>query len=347
MVTVAITGVGGLLGRKLLAELEADEAVDRVVGIDAAQPTGLVARKLELEVADVRDVRLDRSLEGVDVLVHLASEADPMHDEREMRSINVEGTRNVLRCAVQAGVRKVVHLSSGAVYGAHPDNDIPLTEDSPLRANPGFNHAEHALEVEQWLWPWADEQADVTVTVLRPAIVAGPGVDNVVSRQLERPRLVAVRGHKPPWQFVHVDDVVTALAHAVREDLPGAYNVASEGWLSFDEVSAVAGRKVVELGEEVAFQAADRLWHLGIGDLPGGAVHYLMYPWVLSVDRLVESGWRPKHSNRDALVELVDEHRDWVALGPVRTHRSTLRAWTAGLGALLGLVALFRLLRRR
>lgn len=349
MVTVAITGVGGLVGRRLVAELDADPSVERILGIDVADLGAWSPRssKLELVTADVRDVRLDEHLAGVDVVCHLAFRLDPMQDEWRMRNVNVEGTRNVFTCALRAGVSKLVYASSGVVYGAHPDNDIPLTEDSPLRANPDFNYAEHKLEVEQWVWPWVDAHPETTVTVLRPSIVAGPGVQNVISRAFEAPRLLAVRGHKPPWQFVHVDDLAAALAHAVREDLPGAYNCTSEGWLSFDEITAIAGRKVLEIGEEVAFETTDRLWRLGIGDYPAGAVHYVMHPWVLSADRLIETGWRPKHSNRDALAELVADHRDHVTVGPVRTRRSTLRSAATALAGLVGLAVLVRAVRRR
>ena len=73
-------------------------------------------------------------------------------------------------------------------------------------------------EVEDWLWGWAGGLPDdVTVTVLRPAIVAGPGVDNFITRQLERPRMPTVTGHQPPLQVVHVDDVVAAFRLAATK----------------------------------------------------------------------------------------------------------------------------------
>lgn len=329
MVNVAVTGVGGLIGRRVVAELDASPEVERIVGLDIRVPEGLHSPKLELRRADVRDVRFDRYLGDVDAVVHLAFQMDPVQDEAFMHAINVDGTRNVMTGAVVAGVRKIVYVSSGVAYGAHPDNDVPLTEDSPLRANPDFNYAEHKLAVERWLWSWLEQEEgdhpDLVVTVLRPSIVAGPGVQNFISRQLEAPRFTVIKGHRPPMQFTHVDDVASALAHAVRVDLPGAYNVSSEGWLSFEEVLAISRRRTVEVGEEVAFQLADRLWRAGLGEAPPGQVHYLMHPWVLSVDKLVSTGWRPKHSNRDALAELVEEHHDFVSFAGVRTQRSTIR----------------------
>lgn len=348
MTTVAVTGVGGLLGRRLLTELDQRDDVERVLGIDVRAPEGVTSPKLAFRVADVRDPALADLLSDVDVVVHLAFQLDPLRDEARMRSVNVDGTRNVAEAAAAAGVGKLVYVSSGVAYGAHPDNDLPLTEDSPLRANPRFNYAEHKLEVEEWLWPWADKHPETTVTVLRPSIVAGPGMENFISRQLlEAPRFLAVKGHKPPMQFVHVDDVASALVHVVERDLPGAFNVSAEGWLSFDEITAILGRETLELPEEVAFSTTERLWELGVGQAPPGQVHYIMHPWVLSVDRLMATGWRPTHSNRDALVDVAAEHADWLTLPGVRVRRSTLRGGTAVVGALLAAGLLVLRLRRR
>ncbi len=334
--TVAVTGAEGFIGRRLIDRLVDDASVARVIALDVADPSGPARPKLERRRADVRDPAIASDLQGVDVVVHLAFVLDPSRDETAMHAVNVGGTRTVLQAARDAGVRKVVYVSSATVYGAHPDNPLPITEDRPLRPNTPFNYAEHKAEIERWLWPWVAEQDDLVVTVLRPSIVAGPGVSNFISRQLDAPRFNAIRGHKPPIQFVHVDDVASAIVHTIHHDLPGPYNVSSIGWLSFDEVTAIAGRKVFEVPEELAFTLADRLWRLGIGEAPAGQVPYLMHPWVVSVDALVATGWRPERSNRDALAEMAAEHADELVLGPLHTRRSRVRAAvavTATLGA--------------
>ncbi|MEX1177618.1 MAG: NAD-dependent epimerase/dehydratase family protein [Nitriliruptor sp.] len=331
--TVAVTGAAGLIGRRLVELLLDDPDVARVVAIDVTDPDGEpVAARLERRRGDVRDPAIGASFVGADVVVHLAFVLDPSRDEATMHAVNVGGTRTVLQAARDAGVRKVVYVSSAVVYGAHPDNPLPITEDQPLRPNTPFNYAEHKAEIERWLWPWAAQQDDMVVTVLRPSIVAGPGVSNFISRQLDAPRFNAIRGHKPPIQFVHVDDVASALVHTVHHDLPGPYNVSSVGWLSFDEVTAIAGRKVLEVPEELAFTLAARLWKLGLGEAPAGQVPYLMHPWVVGVDALVATGWRPARSNRDALAEMAAEHADELVLGPLHLRRSRVRAVAAVTG---------------
>lgn len=341
---VAVTGSGGLVGQRLVAVLAEDPAVDRVVALDVVDqrvPAGVAAG-----VADVRDPAIADQLEGIDALVHLAFQLDPLHDEQAMRAVNVDGTRTTLQAAVDAGVGRIVVASSATMYGAHPDNDVPLTESSPRRPPQDFSYARHKGEVEDWLWGWIGDLPDeVTVTVLRPAIIAGPGVDNFITRQLELPRVVTVRGHRPPVQVVHVDDVVEAFRLAATTDMPGAYNVAAPGWLSLDEALAVLGRRRLDLPEEVAWSTAAALWRLGIGDAPAGQLPYLMHPWVLDVRRLEAAGWTAQHSNRDALAALAAEHGPYLRVGPLRVRRDQL-AW--GTGAALGLagLALVRTWRR-
>lgn len=347
MVTIAITGVAGLLGRRLLEALEARDDVDRLLGVDVRAPTGVRTSKLAFRHLDVRDGGLTDALRGVDVLVHLAFRVEPMRDEAEMRSLNVGGTRNAFEAAAGAGVEHVVYPSSVVVYGAHPDNDFPLTEDSPLRATPDFAYSEHRLEIERWLEAWREEHPEPGVAVLRPTLVAGPGVQNFMSRLFEQPRLVVIRGHRPPLQVVHLDDLTSALVHAIDRRLTGVYNVGAEGWLSFDEVRAIVGRPTVEVPEEVAFSATEQLWRFGLGDQPPGIVHHLMHPWVMSAQRLVDTGWRPRHTNRDALAELVREHRDYLAVAGLRARRKTVRNATLGVAGLAGLAALAAARRSR
>ena len=154
--TVVVTGVGGLVGRRLVAALDADPDVARIVGIDLDLPVGLTSPKLTLQRVDVLDrPGLARAFAGADAVVHLAFQLDPLRDELLMRAVNVDGTRNVVEAVHDAGVWQLVYVSSAVVYGAHADNPLPITEDDDLRADAGFSYAAHKLAVEDWLGPWA------------------------------------------------------------------------------------------------------------------------------------------------------------------------------------------------
>lgn len=346
MSVVAITGVSGYLGQRLLDVLDQDSNVERIVGIDVEDPPS-GALKLEFHRLDIREGELAKALPGTDVLVHLAYALDPMRDERLMRDINVGGTHNVLEAAASVDVRRLVYVSSGMIYGAHPDNDVPLTERSPLRANKDFAYASHKLESEVLVAAFAAAHPETVVTVFRPAIVFGPNVENFMSRALEAPRVFGVRGFRPPLQLVHEEDVAEALALAVRERLAGVFNVCADGWLEAAEVDAILGKRRIELPEAVGFSLAERLWKAGISESPPAELHYLMHPWVMSNERLRSQGWGPRHTNRRTLEETLAAHAVWISLGRARVRKGDLARGAAATIGAVGALALARRSRRR
>jgi len=72
----------------------------------------------------------------VSTLVHLATTYDLETPAAARRAHNVAGTQAVLRAAAAAGVERVVMITSTDVYGARPDNPVPLPDAAPLRAGP-------------------------------------------------------------------------------------------------------------------------------------------------------------------------------------------------------------------
>jgi UDP-glucose 4-epimerase len=253
-----------------------------------------------------------------------------------MARVNVGGTRAILRAAGAAGVSKVVLMSSATVYGAWPNNPIPLTEDAPLRPNAGFLLGVHKAEIERLLWEWARDRPEAVTTILRPAFVLGPHADHAMARLVRARVPFGIAGATAPVQFVHENDAVEAIAHAVEHDLPGAYNVAADGWLERDELRELLGRRLQPaLGAEAIQRILRRLWPLGIVDLPPSVVPYLVHPWVVAVDRLRAVGWSPRHSNAETVLACLErrERSDAVPLA------------AAAVGAGLGLAAT-RLARR-
>ena len=336
---MAISGAAGLVGERLVSALVARDDVERVVGLDIKEPARRFSA-LEFHRVDVVSSDLKPILEDVDVVVHLAAMVDPIPDEALMARVNVEGTRRVLEAAT--GARKVVHVSPSSVYGAWPNNPTPLTEDAPLRPNPGFSPAIQGAEVERIIREWADDHPQVAVATLRAAPVVGPGAERLPSRLLLGHPPLRVRGAAPPVQALHVDDLVRALVLVVTTDLVGTHNVAPDGWLTADDAAALVGRTVVPpLPAEVLERALGRTWTSGVGDIPPGVVPYLVHPWVVANDRLRAAGWAPEHTNEEAIVEGLD------ALEP--SERSKL-AWALAIGGSLAVAsgaAAGWLLRRR
>lgn len=338
--TVAVTGAAGYLGERVIAQLCGDDSIAKVVGFDVREPS-FSHPKFVFDSMDVRDQALEARLKGVDVLIHLAFVMDPIHDESTMRDINVNGSQNVFRCAGKSGVRKVIYTSSAVAYGAHPDNDVPLTEESPLRANLDFSYAAHKLEVEYVVHEIQDAFPEIDLVVFRPTTIFGPNVDNAWSHALESPVMFAVQGYKSPLQFVHEDDVVRALHFAVSNDLEGAYNLAPDDWIEHDELVSLSGRRPLRLAEPVAFSLLDRLWTMKVAEAPAGMLHYVMHPWVVSSQKLQARGFAFRYTSRETFMETVTRVSDYVRFGPARVKRSDLtRGVLAGTGVLGALVTL-------
>jgi nucleoside-diphosphate-sugar epimerase len=324
MTTIAVTGASGLVGRRLMHVLADEPTVTRLIGLDVREPTRRPQR-FEFHLADVAHSELKPLFEGVDVLVHLASVVDPIPDESLMARVNVEGTRRVLDAAAATGVTKVVRVSSAAVYGAWANNPVPLTEDAPLRPNADFSPAVQAAEAERLLVEWRDEHPGTTVTILRTAPVLGPGAERLPSRLLlGRPQL-RIRGATPAVQATHVDDLVRALALVVLHDHPGTFNVASDGWLTHDEAQTLLPHsKAPAVPAELLERVLRRTWSAGLGAIPPGVVPYLTHPWVIDSSKLKSHGWRPAHTNPEAI-------NDGLASLPAPPTRERAVAFVAGL----------------
>ena len=104
--------------------------------------------------------------------------------------------------------------TSAMVYGSQTPHDGPLGDDAEVLADPDDSVLGDLVEIEAVVerarraHPWLE------ISVLRPAPLVGPGIDSVVTRHFEAPRLLVLRGSAPLWQFCHVDDLVSALETA-------------------------------------------------------------------------------------------------------------------------------------
>ncbi|HVM69584.1 MAG TPA: NAD-dependent epimerase/dehydratase family protein, partial [Gaiellaceae bacterium] len=127
---VAISGGAGFLGLHLARRLLRDGAAVRSLDVAPLDDEAL-ERDVEELRGDVRDTAaVARFVAGADVVVHAAAALPIQASRASIRSVNVDGTANVLAAALEAGVRRVVAISSTAVYGV-PERH-PIHEDDPL-----------------------------------------------------------------------------------------------------------------------------------------------------------------------------------------------------------------------
>ena len=302
--SVVVVGTGGTLGRRIVDLLEASAAAGPVLLLESFEEVEGVAP----------------SLEGIGVVVHLDRWPCPIRDDEG----EAEGAR-LVRAASAAGVGHVVVVSSAAVYGAWPDNPVPLTEDAALRPNPGGDYALSKAETERRWVEWAAEHPGVTLAVLRPAQVVGDDDEQWVAVALRAATRWGLGSREAPAQYVHVDDLASAVVLGVEHALDGVYNVAPEGWLEEREVQALAGTPLrLPVPPTLAAALARWCWSRGLGGVAPEWIPYATFPWVVASDRLRAEGWEPAHTGAQTLLDsfpvtawsrLDSKHRRELTLG--------------------------------
>jgi len=218
--TILVTGAGGFIGARMVEVLHAAGIGQVKAGVRRWASGARIGRMpVELVPCDIRDPdQVSQALRGVTHVVHCAVSATD-------RETIVDGTRTLLEAALAARVRRVVHLSTVAVYGdAHGE----VTEDHPFASN-GRMYGEAKAAGEEAARALAAR--GLPVTILRPTLVHGPfGATFTVSyaqRLQARPWLVPASAAQGTCNLVYVDDVVGAAVAALDADTrPGeAFNI--------------------------------------------------------------------------------------------------------------------------
>jgi len=357
---VIITGAAGPLGRRVVARAIADPDVDEVVAVDRPGtdlPTGTGITPVAMQLTDPGVKPL---CAGADAVVHLGGrDADDTADEgldgTGSSFGDVEGTRCLFDAAADAGVRTLVVLSSAMVYGAWPNNPVPLTEDAPLRPDPSLRFAIEKAEVERLAGEWRDHRdhrgtrADpsATVAVLRPTIAVAGESATWLGRSPWSVTAVQLDDAEPPVQFVHLDDLAAAVDLARRQRLDGPFNVAPDGWIPAEQLRALSGPSArVHLPNALAERLASARFRFGLSDTPASVLPYTRCSWVVANDRLRHAGWEPTHTNEEAFVA-ADRGGPLASLNPKRRQMlsfAVVGAVTAGV--IVGVIALVRRRRR-
>jgi nucleoside-diphosphate-sugar epimerase len=326
----------------LALALEDDPGVERVLGLSRHEPP-LLGPKFEFVQVGPGDPTFAGTLAGADtvVLFPLVDAADRNEEGRRNRVL--EGTRHALEAA--AGAATVVLWSSGVVYGAHPDNPVPITEDQPLRPNPEFPAAGMLADSERLALEASLGEGTAVVVVLRGAGVWTPAWGTFLSRSLLAPAMVGVQGQDPPRQCLAPADAVSALALATSGRLRGVYNVAPDDWIGARDAvrAAGAGRRRLQVPQRIAQVTAERLQRAGVSAATPGELAYHLHPWVLDNARLRQAGWAPTRSSAEAFTEAGGQVPDGVLVGGVQVRRSDIyRGAVAGLALAAAAVAVAR-----
>lgn len=309
---IAITGISGYIGTRLLSRLNGLDEVEKIVGIDTRKPE-YSSLKLKFYRQDISQPMGDIFVENeVDSAVHLAFVLKPTHDLAGARQTDVGGMSNFLASCQKAKVKQILYLSSHTVYGAHPDNAMPLKEDSPLRPLSGFQYSRDKAEAEKILRHFGAANKDVIVTILRSCPVIGPNARrSVAALMFKPPVIIGVAGYDPPMQFVHEDDLLDLIALFLKHQKAGIFNVAGDGELRYSEIAGISGRRMLSLPEKLLRLLMGFSWAFRFqNDSPTSGLEFIKYPPIVSTEKLKkETGFRFRYSTKEALLSLLSAIR--------------------------------------
>ncbi len=315
---VAITGVHGIPGARLLRRLDEDDQVSRVVLLDRHAPALPLRRGVAVVVdltASLADTTIAETLarERVEVVVHAAYHAAPVHGFEAAHELEVIGTRTLLHAVADnvrhAGtVEALVVLGSTMSYGALPDNPQYLTEDAPLRGGADYPFVADKIAAEREVAAFR-RRTGLPTTIVRACATVGE-FETVAARLLAPALVPAILGADPLLQVIHADDLVDVMRLAVHAGRDGTYNVAGDGVLPLSTIIKLVGRLRAAALEPAVRATLQALWIAGVGSVPGAHAAYLRDTFVADASRAVDAlGFRPRYAIRDALAHHVAMRR--------------------------------------
>lgn len=307
---ILITGGAGFLGYHLAHRLTKEK--HKVALLDIADfnkseyPAGIKFYK-----GDVRNLELlNEIIPDSDIIIHAAA-ALPLWDRKEIFSINMEGTRNVLETALKNGIEKVVFISSTAVYGI-PEKH-PIEENDPLIGVGSYG--ESKIEAEKICLEYREK--GMCVPIIRPKTFIGTGrlgVFQILFDWIKSGKHIPIIGSgENRYQLLEVEDLVEAILLTIIEDTEKTNDTFNVGAKCFgtvkEDISALcnfanSGARVMTTPAWLVKSALRLFEFLKLSPL---------YKWVygtadkdsfVSIAKIKEKlGWMPQYSNAEALIK--------------------------------------------
>ena len=304
-----ITGGAGFLGINLVRYLL--ERGHKVASLDIAEFDYADAKdKVTIYNGDIRDkAALDRSMAKVDIVIHTAA-ALPLYKKEDIYSTDLDGSRNVMEVAAAHKIKRVIHISSTAVYGI-PDHHPLVEEDDLVGVGP---YGEAKVKAEAICLAYRDK--GMCVPIIRPKSFIGPerlGVFALFYDWAKDGKGFPMIGNgKNRYQLLDVEDLCEAIylcATLDEKKVNDTFNIgASEFETMKEDYQAVLDH--AGFGKKIkTFPAAPMIWTLRFLELLKLSP---LYKWVYetaSKDSFVSIekaqrvlGFDPKFSNQQSLI---------------------------------------------
>ena len=310
---ILVTGLSTYWGGRLAQALERFPEIEAIIGVDNEEPIVELDRTEYVKVG-AQHALLRRVVEAaeIDTVVDTRLVVDSgTTSSGNAHENNVIGTMNILAACSgrESPVRKVVFKSSTHFYGCEQDDPAFFDETMGRPHPPNTPIERDIVEAEASLNEFAERNPHTSVTTLRFANVLGPDVRTSHIALLSLPVVPMILGFDPRYQFVHEDDVVHALEHAVRNDLRGAYNVAADGVLALTEVAGLLGKRYAPvLPPWGTGLAAGVLRRLGL-KIPPELQKQLRFGRGVDNRRYKAAGFRYGYTSRETVIALGEHLR--------------------------------------
>jgi len=264
-----ITGATGLLGSHIAEKLVAAGEPVRALVRPSSDTRFLDTLGVEKAIGDITDPSsLAEACKNVKTVYHAAAQVGDWGPWRRFVSVTIEGTRNMLLAARQAGVRRFLHVSSISSYG-HPDGEgLVLDESAPLGVglHKWSYYSRAKVQAEKLAWA-AHQQGDLPVTVVKPSWLYGPRDRASMPRIIRairkgRAKLIGDGENRLNLTYAGNEAEGCILAATNEQAVGKAYNLSNDGILTqrqyFNKIAECLGAEPVrrKVPYKVAYGAA-------------------------------------------------------------------------------------------
>jgi len=276
---VMITGAAGALAQQVIKRLRNHYTI---VAVDFREQVylsdNIASYRIDVNKRGFEDIFRRHKIQAD---VHLGLMISSEENRMRRYNSNVIGTHRLLDLCHKYKIRKVVILSTYHVYGANAYNPALLDESAPLKAAELTMDLIDSVELENlaniYLWRYPD----LNITVLRPCNIVGPGVKNTISNLLSNQYSPALAGFSPMMQFIHIDDIATAITLAAMAKQGGIYNVANDDWVAYQEALSASSCHKIPLPSIPPVLPRIICSTLRLKTFPTYLINYFKYPVII------------------------------------------------------------------
>ena len=267
---IAVVGSCRGLGKILVEYLADDPLTGTILGIDEGPaPRGVPSNYVHVQCPSGTSYTEHFVEHKVDVAIHAAfNGALGAEDPATV----VPSTERFLEACRACTPGVVSYVSSAAVYGTDPDQDL-FYEGALLKATTGL--PAQRIAAESLVFEYVAHDPNVCLQIVRPCQIVGRDMDTLLTRMLERPVIFVPRETPLPLQLVHQNDAARAVLRLVRSRCVGVFNVAADGVVTVPQLAKLNERRVVRVPMFLF-----RRFLRGLGG--EGLEEYFVDPWLVA-----------------------------------------------------------------